>query len=471
MTMGFIHFTGSYTDQYELAMAEVYFKCGRKEETAVFDYFFRKLPLGSGFVLFSGLHDLLEILEHLCFSQQDLNYLAELNFDSSFLNYLSNFSFSGDIHACAEGEIVFPGLPILRVEGNLIELQIIETLLLNILNYQSLIATKAARLHYAAKDRKLVEFGLRRAPGAGGYSATRAALIGGCDGTSHVKAAADLGLHATGTMAHSFIQSEKDELTAFRNFARCRPEDCVLLIDTYSTLKSGLPNAIKVALEMKESGQQLKGIRLDSGPLGKLSRECRQKLDEAGLHEVKIVASNQIDELIIEALLQEGAPIDIFGVGSKLVTGYPDGSLDGVYKLCEIDGLARIKISEDKHKINLPHRKQILRLIDERGNFIGMDLIALADEEITDSFCFSLDSFVPVEISQFKRERLQHLQMEKGKRVNPVPSIAEIKLYVQQRLAKLPEEFRLLKDAKIYQIGLSSNLKKALDEQIRLHEE
>jgi len=263
--------SGSYTDLYEITMAEAYFIEGRKDDTACFDYFFRKVPNKGGYVVFAGLHDVLNILTDLNFTNDDLSFLTGLNFNSSFINYLKKFQFKGNIYACSEGEIVFPNCPILRLEGNIIEAQLIETLLLNILNFESLIATKASRMRHVAGDRHLSDFGLRRAQGMGGILATRAAVIGGFNSTSNVYAAQLYKLPAIGTMAHSFIESYENEIEAFRAFARARPHDCMFLVDTYNTLQSGVPNAIIVAKEMEESGHYAKGIRLDSGDLAYLS--------------------------------------------------------------------------------------------------------------------------------------------------------------------------------------------------------
>src|SRR5690606_13632406 len=312
-----LNFTATYTDQYQLAMAQVYFQNGHKETPAVFDYYFRKLPFNNGYAIFAGLEDLLEILEGLRFSDSDLDYLRSKAFPDDFLEYLSNFRFRGNIFSAKEGDIVFPVRPVLQVEATMIEAQLIETLLLNLLNFQTLIATKASRIRLVAGDRKLFDFGLRRAQGPGGYYASRAAIVGGFNGTSNVSAGKDFDILASGTMAHSFIQSYEDELSAFRAFAKGRPNDCVLLVDSYDTLKSGVPNAIKVGKEMEAEGQRLGGIRLDSGDLAYLARQSRNMLDDAGLHYVNIAASNQLDEFVIKSLLEQQAPIDTFGVGTS----------------------------------------------------------------------------------------------------------------------------------------------------------
>ncbi|MCA1788015.1 MAG: nicotinate phosphoribosyltransferase, partial [Desulfobacteraceae bacterium] len=277
------NYTATYTDLYQITMSQVYFHKGLQDETAIFDYFFRKLPFEGGFAIFAGLEDFLQTLETLRFDEKDLTFLKTQGMDQAFLNYLKDFRFQGNIYASKEGDLIFPNRPVVTVEAPIIETQLLETLLLNILNYQSLIATKASRMRLAAGDRKLVDFGLRRAPGTGGYSAARAAFIGGFDATSNVRAGRDYGIPISGTMAHSFVQRYDNEISAFRDFANVRPHDCVLLVDTYDTLKSGVPNAIKVGKEMEKTENRLKGIRLDSGDLAWLARESRKMLDDAGL--------------------------------------------------------------------------------------------------------------------------------------------------------------------------------------------
>src|SRR5450759_497375 len=375
-----INYTASYTDKYQLSMSQVYFLKGQLSNKAVFDYFFRKLPFEGGYAIFAGLEDLLNTLDNLHFDKQDINFLKELGYHPDFIRYLKKFRFTGNIYSSTEGDLVFPVRPVLQIEANIIEAQIIETLLLNILNFQTLIATKASRMFQAAEGRGLIDFGLRRAQGPGGYYASRAAFIGGFNSTSNVRAARDYGIPVSGTMAHSFIESYNDELLAFNNFAEVQPDDCILLVDTYDTLKSGLPNAITVAKKMEEKGFRLKGIRLDSGDLAYLAKESRKRLDKAGLGYVKIAVSNQLDEYIIKSLLEQAAPIDVFGVGTSLVTGQPDAALDGVYKLAYADGKPRIKLSENIGKITLPHRKQVFRIIDNEGRFIGADAVAMDNE-------------------------------------------------------------------------------------------
>lgn len=458
-----ISYTATYTDLYQLTMAQVYFQKGQKDNTAIFDYFFRKHPFEGGYTLFAGLDNLLEILENLYFSEEDLQFLKKQGFDDDFLDHLSEFSFSGNVYSSCEGDVVFPTRPVLQVEANFIEAQIIETLLLNVLNYQSLIATKASRMRATAGDGKLVDFGLRRAHGPGAYYASRAAYIGGFDATSNVKAGSDFGIAVSGTMAHSFVQSYDSELEAFRDFADVRTDDCVLLVDTYDTLKSGVPNAIKVGLEMKDRGEQLKGIRLDSGDLAYLSKESRKMLDDAGLENVKIAASNQLDEQVIKSLMEQGAKIDVFGVGTNLVIGRPDAALDGVYKLAYGNDKPRIKLSETKEKITLPHKKQVFRMRDNNGRLIGADVVALKDESTIDEMHHVFESDKKLSFDNCQKEPLLQLVMEEGKKVNVPDDIEEIKEYAAKRLGVLPDEYKRFENPHIYKIGLSTKLKKERD--------
>lgn len=458
--------TATYTDLYQIAMGQVYFLNGHHHHEAVFDYFFRKLPFGGGYAIFAGLYELLELLERLHFSADDLQNLKQLGLRDEYIAYLKEFRFRGSIYASAEGDIVFPTRPVMRVEGTMLEAQLIETLLLNLVNFQTLIATKAARMRQVAGERTLAEFGLRRAQGLGGYHATRAAIIGGFNSTSNVKAAFDFGVPPSGTMAHSFIQHNGDELSAFRMFAEGRPDHCVLLVDTYDTLQSGVPNAIAVAKEMEQRGQRLQGIRLDSGDLAYLSKRARVMLDNAGLHYVKIVASNQLDEFVIKSLLEQGAPIDVFGVGTSLVTGHPDAALDGVYKLSFTQNKPRIKISESLKKITLPHKKQVFRIYDSNGHFAGADGITLHDETQIDIMHHPFEPDKSTSFAGLRQEPLLHKVMEQGRILiekKPLTSIAE---YSKARLAQLPEEYKRFQNPHTYKIGLSPRLK-ALRDQLR----
>ncbi|MEO5788678.1 nicotinate phosphoribosyltransferase [Gelidibacter sp.] len=460
--------TAAYTDLYQLTMAQVYFNT-KPDGLAVFDYYYRNNPFDGGYAIFAGLEDILNIFETLKFSSSDITYLETHGFEQDFLDYLRDFSFKGTIISSKEGDVVFPNRPILQVEANIIEAQIIETLLLNILNFQTLIATKASRIRYSAKNEVLLDMGLRRAHATGGYYASRAAAIGGFDSTSNVKAAEDYNIPSSGTMAHSFIQSYDDELRAFRDFAKYRPKNCVFLVDTYNTLKSGLPNAIIVAKEMESRGEQLLGVRLDSGDLAYLSKKTRKILDDANLGYVQIVASNQLDEYVIKSLKEQGAPIDIYGVGTNLVTGNPDASLGGVYKLSEFNGEPRIKLSEDIVKVSLPYKKQVYRMLDENGMFYGADAVARFSEENVQQMVHPFDPRKSLDLNRFEHETLLEKVMENGKKVLPARTVSEIAAYSKARLEKLPEEYKRFQNPHIYKIGLSTKLKQERDALVQTH--
>jgi nicotinate phosphoribosyltransferase len=445
-------------------MGQVYYRDGRKNDIATFDYFFRKIPFNGGYVVFAGLYDVLEALADLRFTSDELEFLKRSGFETEYVQYLRNFRFTGTLYAALEGDVVFPTQPVVTVEGNIIEAQIVETLLLNLLNFQSLIATKAARIRWVAGDRTLVDFGLRRAQGLGGYHASRAAIVGGFDSTSNVKAAIDFGLPVSGTMAHAFIQSFDDELTAFRHYAEGRPQRCVLLVDTYNTLESGVPNAIKVAREMETRGHQLAGIRLDSGDLAYLSKRARHMLDSEGLGYVKIAASNQLDEDVIKSLLEQEAPIDIFGVGTSLVTGQPDAALDGVYKLSSACGKPRIKLSESLKKTTLPEKKQVFRVRDSNGFFFGADAVALQNESRVDHMFDPFEPYKSLSLHGKSQEPLLHKVMQDGKILIAKKSLQEIAAYCRQRLALLPNEYKRFQNPHSYKVGISKALMDLRDE-------
>lgn len=462
-------FSATYTDQYQLAMAQVYFKNGQKDTRAIFDYYFRKNPYKGGFSVFAGLEDLLEIISKLKFSKKDIAYLKTKNFETDFLEYLENFKFTGTINSVAEGDLVFPTRPILQVEATIIEAQIIETLLLNLLNFQTLIATKASRMRLVARDRTLLDFGLRRAQGPGGYYASRAAIIGGFNGTSNVIAGRDFDIPVSGTMAHSFVQSYDDELTAFRDFAKNRPDGCVLLVDTYDTLKSGVPNAITVAKEMEQRGEKLLAIRLDSGDLAYFGKEARKQLDEAGLAYVKIAASNQLDEFVIKSLQEQDAPIDIYGVGTNLVIGNADGALDGVYKLTFSGEKPRIKISESLIKTTLPHKKQVYRMRDENGICAGLDVIAMENEENIGKVFHPFEPYKFLDASIYQKEALLKPVMKEGEIQIKKRSLTEIAEYTKSRLGELPYEYKRFNNPHIYKISISEKLRDERDRLINDH--
>lgn len=448
---------GLYTDHYELTMAQGYFLNNRKDNPACFDYFFRKNPFRGGYAVFAGLRDLLEILEDLRFDDEDCTYLRSIGFASEFVDFLNTFEFRADIYAPEEGEVVFPFEPVVRVEGNIIESQIIETMVLNILNFETLIATKAARIRRAAGDRLVIDFGLRRAHGLGGILASKAAVLGGANSTSNVYSAFLFSLVSTGTQAHSWIQAYDDEITAFRDFAKAFPKRCVLLVDTYDTLKSGVPNAITVAGEMESRGDSLFGVRIDSGDLAYLSKKTRKMLDVNGLHYVKIVASNQLDEYVIKSLLEQGAPVDAFGVGTRLATGHADGALDGVYKLSMSDNKPRLKISENPEKIILPGRKNVFRCIDENGLFYA-DCIALDDEDEIDTIYHPYQPEKSRKVRAYKKERLLRKVMDKGRITIEKKKPEEIAAFVQARLRRLPEEHKRFENPHVYKVGITKRV-------------
>jgi nicotinate phosphoribosyltransferase len=450
--------TGTYTDLYQIAMGQALFRGGQHRRRASFDYFFRKRPFEGGYVVFAGLEDLLDALESWRFTAAEIEYLAGLGFEADYLDHLRTLRFGGDILAANEGEVVFPAAPILRVEASVVEAQLIETLLLNTLNFQSLVATKAARIREVAGDAILSEFGLRRAQGPAGVPAARAAVIGGFDSTSNVYAARRYGLRAEGTMAHAFIQWHGDELAAFRAFAQAHPDNTVLLVDTYSTLESGIPNAIAVGREMAARGQRLRAIRLDSGDLAFFARRARAMLDEAGLHEVKIAASNQLDEYVVRSLRQQGAPIDIFGVGTSLVTGQPDAALDGVYKLASANGAPRIKVSESLAKTTLPGLKQVHRYYAPDGQFHGIDGVELATEAAPAALTHPFEPHKTLHVPGLRSEPLLHPVMEGGKRLHPARSVQDIRTHAAARLALLPPEYRRFENPHVYKVGLGNSL-------------
>ena len=378
------------TDLYELTMMQGYFKEEEKNVKVIFDMFYRRNPDDNGFAISCGLEQLIELIENFHFSEEDIAYLASLKmFDRDFLNYLKDFRFTGDIYAIPEGNVMFPREPVVKVKAPIMQAQLIETALLNIINHQSLIATKASRVVHAAKGDGVMEFGLRRAqgPDAGIYGA-RAAVIAGCVGTSNVLAGQMFDIPVLGTHAHSWIMSFDSEIEAFRAYARIYPDNCLLLIDTYDTLKSGLPNAIQVFKEMRDAGITPKkyGIRMDSGDLAYLSKQVKKAFDEAGFPNPVISASNDLDENLIASLKAQGATINSWGVGTNLITSKDTPAFGGVYKLAAIEDkktgemIPKIKISENSEKVTNPGDKVIYRIYSKDTGKIVADLIALADE-------------------------------------------------------------------------------------------
>lgn len=450
---------GLYLDLYELTMAQGYFFSNRKNMLANFDYFFRKNPFNSGYTIFAGLQDFLDLVEEFKFRDQSIDYLNQIGFKSEFLDFLKTFTFKGKIYSVNEGEIVFPNEPIMRVEGNLIETQLLESLLLNIINFESLIATKARRIRYTAKGKKIADFGLRRAQGLAAIHASRAAIIGGCDNTSNVLSAFLFDLIPTGTQAHSWIQSFGDELTAFRKFAEFYPNNCVLLVDTYNTLKSGIPNAIVVAKELEEKGYKLSAIRLDSGDLAYLSKRARKMLDEANLNYVKIIVSNQLDEYLIKSLIDQEAPIDGFGVGTNLITGQNDAALDGVYKISKVDDKPTIKLSDDLVKVTLPDKKKIIRCFNGENKFYA-DAIVLEDENVNDVdlIFHPHNTDKKCSLKNYKKETIISKVLEDGKIIQKKKSVNDISSYLNFRFSQLPDEHKRFEFPHIYKVGISKKL-------------
>ena len=462
------------TDFYELTMMQGYFQQKDANETVIFDAFYRNNPDGNGYAVCAGLQQVIEYLNNLHFTQADVDYLRSTGmFQEDFLDYLLHFRFSGDVYAIPEGTVVFPREPLVKVVAPIMEAQLIETALLNIINHQSLIATKAARVVYAAAGDGVMEFGLRRAqgPDAGIYGA-RAAMIAGCVATSNVLAGQMFDVPVSGTHAHSWIMSFPDELTAFRTYAKLYPDACILLVDTYDTLKSGIPNAIRVFTEMREAGVQLTryGIRLDSGDLAYLSKKAKKMLDAAGFPDAVISASNDLDEHLIASLKLQGAAINSWDVGTNLITSKASPSFGGVYKLAAIKDkktgafIPKIKLSENAEKITNPGDKTIQRIYEKETGKIIADLICLTHESYDSRN--SLLIFDPIETwkktllapdSYTLRELLVPV-FKNGTCVYQSPSVMEIRAYCQRELDTLWEESRRLVNPHEVHVDLSNEL-------------
>ena len=463
------------TDMYELTMMQGYFKNAHANVDVIFDMFYRRNPDGNGFSICCGLEQVIDYVENLRFNKDDIDYLSSLGiFDGDFLDYLADFRFTGDIYAIPEGRVMFPKEPIVKVKAPIMQAQLLETAILNIINHQSLIATKAARVVHAAEGDGVMEFGLRRAqgPDAGIYGA-RAAVIAGCIGTSNVLAGKMFGVPVLGTHAHSWIMSFPDELTAFREYARIYPDQCILLADTYDTLKSGVPNAIKVFTEMREQGIRLKsyGIRLDSGDLAYLSKKAKKMFEDAGFHDVTIAASNDLDENLISSLKLQGATINSWGVGTNLITSKDSPSFGGVYKLSAIQDpetgsfIPKIKISENSEKITNPGDKVIYRIYDRDSGKLFADLIALKDESYDENQDLLL--FDPVET--WKKTLMKAGEYEMEPLLIPVfkdgecvykdrPSVMELQDICRKDLDRLWDEAKRLVNPHHVHVDLSRKL-------------
>ena len=461
------------TDLYEITMMQAYFKNNNKNKMAIFDVFYRKNPMDGGYAISAGLEQVIEYINNLHFTEDDINYLASLKiFEDDFLDYLKNFKFTGDIYAIPEGSVMFPREPMLKVIAPIMEAQFIETAILNILNHQSLIATKAARICYAAEGDGIMEFGLRRAqgPDAGIYGA-RAAVIGGCAGTSNVLTGQMFDVPVMGTHAHSWIMSFDDEYTAFYTYAKLYPMACTLLVDTYDTLNSGVPNAIKVFKQMKKEGIELKnyGIRLDSGDLAYLSKKARKMLDDAGFKDATITASNDLDEFLIASLKMQGAEITNWGVGTNLITSKDCPSFGGVYKLAAImeDGenfTPKIKLSDNSEKITNPGNKKIYRIYEKENNKIKADLICLENETFTENEDMHLfDPHEPWKKTVLKAGTLTLKELlvkvfDKGQCVYHSDSVMKLRDFAISEMETLWEETKRFENPHQVYVDLSQKL-------------
>lgn len=455
-------------DFYELTMANGFFENGRGNEIAYFDMFFRKVPDNAGYAVMAGVQQVIEYLNALEFTAEDIEYLRSKNmFCEDFLEYLKKFHFECDVWAIPEGTPIFPNEPLITVKGPAIQAQFIETMILLTVNHQSLIATKANRIVEAAQGRPVMEFGSRRAQGYDGaiYGA-RAAYIGGCAGTACAISDRDFGVSALGTMAHSWIQLFPTELDAFRAYAKVYPDSCTLLIDTYSVLKSGVPNAITVFKELEAQGHKGVGVRIDSGDIAYLSKKARKMFDEAGLDYIKIVASNSLDEFIIRDLIVQGAKIDSFGVGERLVTSKSEPVFGGVYKLAAVEEngelIPKIKISENIVKITNPSYKKVWRLFDNGSGKAIADVITLADEIIDDSKPYTIfdpeQTYKKTTLTDFTAKQLQVQIFEKGKCIYNSPDVETIKSYCREQLETIWDEVKRFENPHEYYVDLSQPL-------------
>ena len=465
-----MHTNALLTDLYELTMAAAYLDWGKEKDSATFDLYYRHNPFNGGYAIAAGLENAIRAVMETEFSKSDILFLRSLRtlvgtpvFPEKFLDYLSSYRFNGNIRAIPEGTVVFPNEPLMQVSGNLIECQIVESILLCHINFQTLVATKAARIWEASRHGTVIEFGLRRAHGPdGALSACRAAFIGGADGTSNVLGAALLHMPVKGTHAHSWIQSFGSEIDAFRSYARTFPDECILLADTYDTLKSGIPNAIRVAKELEQQGHRLSGIRIDSGDLAFLSQKARQMLDQADLPYVKIVVSNELDEYIISNILNQGGKVDIWGVGTNLVTGSGEAgcALGGIYKLVEHNGRPKIKLSANPEKMSNPGIKKVVRFYDEEG-LMEADALADSTEDLSAPGMLIVDPNNPLRRKKINSDRrvelLSRIVME-GKIIYDFPSLDQIRDRRKEQLSHLHESYRRLHNPHEYKVGLTPRL-------------
>ena len=452
-----------HTDLYQINMVETYWRDNFHNRKAVFEVYFRKLPFGNGYAIFAGLEKVIRFLENFRFSDTDLAYLSEQGYEKDYLNYLKDIRFTGTIKGMREGELVFPNEPLLRIEAPIAEAQLIETPILNIINFQTLIATKAARIKYIVGDEAALEFGSRRAQEMdAAIWGTRAAYIGGFDATSNVRAGKMFGIPIAGTHAHSMVQAYQDEYTAFKKYAESH-RDCVFLVDTYDVLRSGVPNAIRVAKEMGDKINFV-GIRIDSGDLAYLSKQARKMLDEAGFTETKISASSDLDEYTIMNLKTQGAQIDIWGVGTKLITAYEQPALGAVYKIVAIEdenGVMKdtIKISANPEKVTTPGLKRVYRIINKdnkksEGDYIALDFENPQDEEPLKMF-HPVHTYVSKFVTNFEARELHCTIFENGKLVYELPPLNEIKNFARENLDLLWDEYKRTLHPEEYPVDLS----------------
>ena len=452
-----------HTDLYQINMAEAYWADGMHERKAVFELFFRKLPFGNGYAIFAGLERVLEYLRNFKFSETDLAYLKEVGYKDDFLAYLKTIEFTGDVYSVVEGELVFQNEPLIRIESTLAEAQLIETALLNIVNYQTLIATKASRIKQIVKEDRVMEFGTRRAQEMdAAIWGSRAAFIGGLEATSNVRAGKLFGIPVAGTHAHSMVQAYKDEYEAFHAYAK-RHKNCVFLVDTYDTLKSGLPIAIQVA---KELGDKInfQGIRLDSGDIAFLSKEARKMLDEAGFPDAEIVVSNDLDEYTILNLKAQGAQVDSWGIGTKLITAYDQPALGAVYKIVAIENERgemedTIKISGNAEKVTTPGLKKVYRIIDRENGKSEGDYITMADEDPEKEerlkMFHPVHTFVSKFVTNFDAVNIHAQVVKNGEITYVYPSLQEIQDYSKKSLNLLWDEYKRSLNPEEYPVDLS----------------
>ena len=456
-------------DLYELTMSNGVFSSEMRDTITYFDMFFRRVPDNGGFVIMAGLEQLIEYMNNLEFKKEDINYLKSLNlFCDDFLYYLENFKFTCDVWAVPEGTVIFPQEPIVTVRGPIMQALMLETMLLLTINHQSLIATKANRIVRAAQGRPVMEFGARRAHGYGAaYYGARAAIIGGCTGTSCLLTAKDFGVGASGTMAHSWVQLFPDEYTAFETYAKEYPDSCLLLVDTYNVLKSGIPNAIKVFDNvLKPLGKRPVGIRIDSGDITYISKKARKMLDDAGYNDCKVCVSNSLDEYLIRDMIFQGAKVDSFGVGERLITASSEAVFGGVYKLSavELNGkiIPKIKISENTAKVTLPGVKIPWRLYDKDTGKAIADVITLGDEKIVSTEPYEI--FDPVHtwkrkvVTNIVAKKLQVKIYDKGRQVYENPTVKEISKYREEQVNSLWDEVTRFENPHTYYVDLSEKL-------------